>query len=72
MSSWKQLATGSYGFAHSDNGTQLSPSESFERMRDRLVHTDPDLRMPLGKYMATADLDALYLWLSQQIEKGRP
>jgi hypothetical protein len=68
LTKWTNL-DGGYGFPDSDGAPRMT---SLQAVYDRLATADPALKMPLGKHMDVADRDALFLWITKQLEGGQP
>jgi mono/diheme cytochrome c family protein len=68
LSRWVPLSSGKYGFPHRrpDTGEWIEPRETAKRIVERLSSASLDLRMPLLRYMAPLDKEALYLWATEQ------
>lgn len=61
------LADGKKAFQHLDSkGVQLSKSESFSRILNRLGESDPDLRMPLRMEIPNQERQILFLWSQRE------
>jgi hypothetical protein len=65
LTTWKVQANGQPGFNHTADGQPLPPSESFQKILERLATTDQSKRMPLMRAMPPQDLEALFLWLQK-------
>lgn len=69
LSRWAVQADGKPGFAHrSPEGQPVETQETLKRIYDRMVSTDPALRMPLNKEIPIADRDTLFLWINKTLE----
>ncbi len=72
LSRWGIQADGKAGFSHKgEDGQPVAPSESLKRIYDRMVSTDPELRMPLNQEISVADRDTLFLWINKTLEAGK-
>jgi mono/diheme cytochrome c family protein len=68
LTRWVTLPDGKPGFIHLDaSQKQRTRRETFEAMVNRLDTPDPAQRMPLKKYMSSADREAIYLWSTQTL-----
>lgn len=71
---WRTDAHGAECFAHTDPrnpGKEFDCAESLERVRDRILHPDPALRMPLAGSMKDTERQELYSWLEKALSEVR-
>ncbi|HEX4923202.1 MAG TPA: hypothetical protein VFV50_03920 [Bdellovibrionales bacterium] len=62
---------GQMGFKHFDSaGAQVPVKESFKRIAERLEHSNPKKRMPLGKFMPDIERAQLLLWANEYLQGG--
>ncbi len=71
LSSWTEIdsVNNKFGFPHKVDGNQLSGSETFKRIVDRLTTDDLRLRMPLDIHIEAGEREQLYLWSLEMIEE---
>lgn len=66
LSAWEEQPDGHYGFPQAG----VERRESLKRIQDRLGITDPNLRMPLARFMEDGDRDAIFRWVDGQLKQG--
>jgi hypothetical protein len=72
LSSWIQLADGSYGFPHLDaSGHQRPRTETFAALQERLSSSSPGRRMPLNRHMDATEREQLYRWVSEVLNEKK-
>lgn len=73
LDTWHPGDEGGGQFDHRDSaGELLGAAESFSRIRERIVTSDPEQRMPPAQEMESRAREELFLWLeARQKEAGR-
>jgi hypothetical protein len=67
LTGWTTDASGRQTFPHrSAGGAQRPAPDTFAAILDRITITDPQRSMPLGRFMAANDREALFLWIDNQ------
>jgi mono/diheme cytochrome c family protein len=67
LAHWARQPDGELGFTFLDGaGRARSRKEAFEAIADRLNTSDPDRRMPRGRFMSSSDREEIYLWAVKQ------
>jgi hypothetical protein len=68
LTSWVKYGENQYTFPHFNRaGEQVSPQRTFQSILDRITSSDPEVRMPLDKYMSATDREAIFLWARERV-----
>ena len=67
LTGWIRLEDGKLAFPHRRGGKQLSQSDSFASIQERLTIMDKAKRMPLDMHMSAADREALFVWVEKTL-----
>ncbi len=68
LARWIKTSDG-MSFPHTDeNGNQFTKRETLTRVLDRVSTSDPNLQMPLRRHMSSAERQALFLWLQEELK----
>lgn len=69
---WERLANGQFGFPHVNaQGEQVPRSQTFERIYNRMLHTDEELQpMPPGQ-IVSGDREKLVLWTHKMMQETK-
>ena len=60
---------GEWQFSHKKQGKLLSAADSFQIIMERISHSNPNLRMPIGTHMSSTDRQTFFVWLEQQLSR---
>ncbi|MGE0174721.1 MAG: hypothetical protein AB7T49_18155 [Oligoflexales bacterium] len=71
LAEWSAVGGGEPSFPHKKANAQVSKDDTLASILERITTTNKDKRMPLNIFISSADNEALFRWLTKNLQESK-